>query len=264
VLDCLSLTRNSLLRHTDETWDVQVALMEHLETAWDRPDNGLWEMRGPQRHFTHSKVMAWVAADRMVKGVRDFGLPGPADRWEELRDTIRAEVMAKGFDAERNTFVQSYGRPELDASLLLIPRVGFLPPDDPRVIGTIDAIQRELTHDGFLRRYKPAESDDGLPGEEGVFLACSFWLVEALVGAGRHREATELFERLLTLRNDVGLLSEEWGVVAGRQLGNTPQAFSHFALVMSALELHEDAVHRSDTPLTGSGARKHAGAARRS
>ncbi|WP_427006243.1 glycoside hydrolase family 15 protein [Pseudarthrobacter sp. H2] len=263
VLDCLSLTRNSLLRHTDETWDVQVALMEHLETAWDRPDNGLWEMRGPQRHFTHSKVMAWVAADRMVKGVRDFGLPGPADRWEELRDTIHAEVMAKGFDAGRNTFVQSYGRPELDASLLLIPRVGFLPPDDPRVIGTIDAIQRELTHDGFLRRYKPAESDDGLPGEEGVFLACSFWLVEALVGAGRHHEATELFERLLALRNDVGLLSEEWGVVAGRQLGNTPQAFSHFALVMSALELHDDAVHRSDTPLTGAGARKRAGVARR-
>ena len=249
VLDCLSLTRNSLLKHTDDAWDVQVALMEHLETAWRAPDNGLWEMRGPQRHFTHSKVMAWVAADRMVKGVRDFGLIGPADRWEELRDTIHAEVMANGFDAERNTFVQSYGRPELDASLLLLPRVGFLPPDDPRIIGTIDAVQRELTHDGFLRRYLPAQSDDGLPGEEGVFLACSFWLVEALIGAGRRHEARELFERLLALRNDVGLLSEEWGVEAGRQLGNTPQAFSHFALVMSALELHEDGVRRSDTPL---------------
>ena len=206
-------------------------------------------MRGPQRHFTHSKVMAWVAADRMVKGVRDFGLTGPADRWEELRDTIHAEVMANGFDAERNTFVQSYGRPELDASLLLLPRVGFLPPDDPRIIGTIDAVQRELTHDGFLRRYLPEQSDDGLPGEEGVFLACSFWLVEALIGAGRRHEARELFERLLALRNDVGLLSEEWGVEAGRQLGNTPQAFSHFALVMSALELHEDGVRRSDIPL---------------
>jgi GH15 family glucan-1,4-alpha-glucosidase len=249
VLDCLSLTRNSLLKHTDDAWDVQVALMEHLETAWSQPDNGLWEMRGPQRHFTHSKVMAWVAADRMVKGVRDFGLIGPADRWEELRDTIHAEVMANGFDAERNTFVQSYGRPELDASLLLLPRVGFLPPDDPRIIGTIDAVQRELTHDGFLRRYLPAQSDDGLPGEEGVFLACSFWLVEALIGAGRRHEARELFERLLALRNDVGLLSEEWAVEAGRQLGNTPQAFSHFALVMSALELHEDGVRRSDTPL---------------
>ncbi|MFF1381966.1 glycoside hydrolase family 15 protein [Arthrobacter sp. NPDC058288] len=251
VLDCLALTRHSLLKHTDEAWDVQIALMEHLEGAWQRPDNGLWEMRGPRRHFTHSKVMAWVAADRMVKGVRDFGLVGPADRWEALRDTIHAEVMAKGFDAERNTFVQSYGRPELDASLLLIPRVGFLPPDDPRVAGTIDAVQRELTHDGFVLRYRPADSDDGLPGDEGVFLACSFWLVEALIGVGRRREARELFERLLALRNDVGLLSEEWGVEAGRQLGNTPQAFSHFALVMSALELHEDSVQRSDTPVHG-------------
>ena len=251
VLDCLSLTRNSLLKSTDESWDVQLALMAHLESAWDRPDNGLWEMRGPRRHFTHSKVMAWVAADRMVKGVRDFGLPGPADRWEELRDTIRADVMSRGFDAERNTFVQSYGRPELDASLLLIPRVGFLPPDDPRVIGTIDAVQRELTHDGFLRRYKPEECDDGLSGGEGVFLACSFWLVEALLGAGRRDEARELFERVLALRNDVGLLSEEWSIEDARQLGNTPQAFSHFALVMSALELQEDSVRRSDTPLLG-------------
>ncbi|CAN7494954.1 glycoside hydrolase family 15 protein [Arthrobacter sp. LjRoot78] len=251
VLDCLALTRHSLLKHSDEAWDVQVALMEHLEGAWQRPDNGLWEMRGPQRHFTHSKVMAWVAADRMVKGVRDFGLVGPADRWEALRDTIHADVMANGFDAERNTFVQSYGRPELDASLLLIPRVGFLPPDDPRVLGTIEAVQRELTHDGFVLRYRPEEADDGLPGDEGVFLACSFWLVEALIGVGRRREAKELFERLLALRNDVGLLSEEWGVESGRQLGNTPQAFSHFALVMSAMELHEDSVQRSDAPMHG-------------
>jgi GH15 family glucan-1,4-alpha-glucosidase len=251
VLDCLALTRSSELEHSDEAWDVQVALMEHLEGAWRRPDNGLWEMRGPQRHFTHSKVMAWVAADRMVKGVRDFGLVGPADRWEALRDTIRADVMANGFDAERNTFVQSYGRPELDASLLLIPRVGFLPPDDPRVVGTIEAVQRELTHDGFVLRYRPDEADDGLPGDEGVFLACSFWLVEALIGVGRRREAKELFERLLTLRNDVGLLSEEWGVNAARQLGNTPQAFSHFALIMSAMELHEDSVQRSDAPVHG-------------
>ena len=191
VLDCLALTRNALLNQPDDAWDVQVALMEHLETVWQRPDNGLWEVRGPQRHFTHSKVMAWVAADRMVKGIRNFGLPGPADRWEALRDTIHADVMAKGFDVGRNTFVQAYGRPELDASLLLIPRVGFLPPDDPRVIGTIEAIERELMHDGFLLRYRPEESDDGLPGGEGVFLACSFWLVEALLGAGRRREARE-------------------------------------------------------------------------
>ncbi len=239
VLDCLALTRTSLLLDGDDSWDVQVALMEHLETAWDQPDNGLWEIRGPRRHFTHSKVMAWVAADRMVKGVRDSGLPGPADRWEALRDTIHADVMANGFDPARNTFVQSYGRPELDASLLLIPRVGFLAPDDPRVIGTIEAVQRELSHDGFVLRYRPEQSDDGVSGGEGVFLACSFWLVEALLGAGRRREARELFERLLALRNDVGLLSEEWDVHAARQLGNTPQAFSHFALVRSALQLQE-------------------------
>ena len=240
VLDCLALTRTALLQDGDDSWDVQIALMEHLEKAWNRPDNGLWEMRGPRRHFTHSKVMAWVAADRMVKGVRDFDLPGPADRWENLRDTIHADVMAHGFDAERNTFVQSYGRPELDASLLLIPRVGFLAPDDPRVVGTIDAVQRELTHDGFLLRYRTEQSDDGVPGGEGVFLACSFWLVDALIGAGRRREATELFERLLALRNDVGLLSEEWDVQEARQLGNMPQAFSHFALVRSALQLQAD------------------------
>lgn len=251
VLDCLSLTRTLLLTGTDDSWDVQLALMDHLETAWKEPDNGLWEMRGPRRHFTHSKVMAWAAADRMVKGVRDFGLPGPADRWEELRDCIHADVMAKGFDPERNTFVQSYGRPELDASALLIPRVGFLPPDDPRVIGTIEAIQQDLTNDGFVRRYKPEESDDGLPGGEGVFLACSFWLVEALVGAGRHHEARELFERLLALRNDVGLLSEEWSIEDGRQLGNTPQAFSHFALVMSALVLQDEGLRGSDDPHPG-------------
>ncbi|GAC1486307.1 MAG: glycoside hydrolase family 15 protein [Pseudarthrobacter sp.] len=250
VLDCLSLTRNSLLKHGDESWDLQVALMQHLETIWDQPDNGLWEMRGPRRHFTHSKVMAWVAADRMVKGVRDFGLPGPVERWEALRETIHKEVMANGFDPVRNTFVQAYGQPGLDASLLLIPRVGFLPPDDPRVVGTIDAIQRELTEDGFVLRYRPADSDDGLPGGEGVFLACSFWLVQALLGAGRVAEATELFERLLELRNDVGLLSEEWAVTAKRQLGNTPQAFSHFALVTSALELHQDMVRRSDSPMS--------------
>lgn len=246
VLDGLALTRSALLQHPDESWDVQVALMEHLETAWNQPDNGLWEMRGPRRHFTHSKVMAWVAADRMVKGVRDFHLPGPADRWEDLRDRIHADVMANGFDAERNTFVQSYGRPELDASLLLIPRVGFLRPDDPRVIGTIEAIQRELTHDGFVLRYRVEQSDDGVAGGEGVFLACSFWLVEALLGAGRRREGEELFKRLLALRNDVGLLSEEWGVEEARQLGNTPQAFSHFALIRTALQLEPEKGERGD------------------
>jgi GH15 family glucan-1,4-alpha-glucosidase len=251
VLDCLSLTRASLMTVGDESWAIQTALMRHLESTWDKPDNGLWEVRGPRRHFVHSKVMAWVAADRMVRGIRESGMPGPLDRWEALRDTIHDEVMTHGFDADRNTFVQSYGSKELDASLLLIPKVGFLPHDDPRVIGTIDAIQRELTEDGFVLRYRPQDSDDGLPGTEGVFLACSFWMVDALLGAGRRSEATALFERLLGLRNDVGLLSEEWDAHAGRQLGNMPQAFSHFGLVLSALQLHHGKAHHSNVPIGG-------------
>jgi GH15 family glucan-1,4-alpha-glucosidase len=252
VLDGLSLTRNALLHDGDDSWDIQIALMDHLEGAWQQPDNGLWEMRGPRRHFTHSKVMAWVAVDRMVKGVRRFHLPGPADRWEDLRDAIHKDVMARGFNPEMNSFVQSYGSHALDASLLLIPRVGFLPPDHPRVLGTIDAIQRDLTEDGFVLRYRPEHSDDGLPGGEGVFLACSFWLVDALLGAGRRAAATELFERLLALRNDVGLLSEEWDVQGSRQLGNTPQAFSHFALVASAFQLHHGRQDQSDEQIPAS------------
>ncbi|WP_442545947.1 glycoside hydrolase family 15 protein [Arthrobacter sp. KN11-1C] len=251
VLDCLSLTRASLMNVGDESWAIQTALMRHLESTWDQPDNGLWEVRGPRRHFVHSKVMAWVAADRMVRGIRESGMPGPLDRWEALRDTIHDEVMTHGFDADRNTFVQSYGSKELDASLLLIPKVGFLPHDDPRVIGTIDAIQRELTEDGFVLRYRPQDSDDGLPGREGVFLACSFWMVDALLGAGRRAEATALFDRLLALRNDVGLLSEEWDVQAGRQLGNVPQAFSHFGMVLSALQLQHGKAHHSNVPIGG-------------
>ncbi|KHL05506.1 glycoside hydrolase family 15 protein [Sinomonas humi] len=249
VLDGLALTRNSLIGQPDDSWDMQTAIMEHLEKIWDQPDNGLWEMRGPRRQFTHSKVMAWVAADRMVKAVRESGLTGPADRWEDLRDRIHDEVMEKAFDTERNTFVQSYGSKELDASLLLIPRVGFLPRRHPRVLGTIDAIQRELTQDGFVLRYKPEASDDGLPGREGIFVACSFWLVEALLGAGRGPEAEELFHRLLGLRNDVGLLSEEWDPQAARQLGNTPQAFSHFALITTATQLHAGLRHHSNAPI---------------
>ena len=250
VLDSLALTRSPRAGATDESWDLQVALMEYLEGAWDQPDNGLWEMRGPRRHFTHSKVMAWVAADRMVKGVRQSGLPGPADRWAALRESIRADVLERGYDAERGTFTQSYGRPDLDASLLVIPRVGFLAYDDPRVTGTVETIQRELTQDGLVLRYRTEGSDDGLPAGEGVFLACSFWLVDALYGAGRRGEAITLFERLLGLRNDVGLLSEEWDPRHGRQLGNTPQAFSHFPLVMSAQQIHLGRPHRTDTPPT--------------
>jgi len=254
TLDVLALARDTGIGTHDDAWDVQTALMDHLEGAWDQPDNGIWEMRGPRRHFTHSKVMAWVAADRMARAVRTHAdLHGPAERWETLRDTIHADVLARGYDSRRNTFTQSYGASALDASLLVIPRVGFLPPTDPRVLGTIEAIQRELTEDGFVRRYQTTESDDGLPGGEGLFLACSFWLVDALHLAGRQREATELFERLLTLRNDVGLLSEEWDPVAGRQLGNTPQAFSHFPLVTSGLQLHAGRAHRSNERIRHSG-----------
>lgn len=249
VLDGLALTRSAGPADVvDDSWDLQVSLMEYLEGAWDQPDNGLWEVRGPRRHFTHSKVMAWVAADRMVKGVRESGLPGPDARWAALRDSIHAEVMRHGFDEKRNTFVQSYGSTELDASLLLIPRVGFLPPNHARVAGTVQAIQRDLTVDGLALRYRPQESDDGLPGTEGIFLACSFWLTDALLGIGRKEEATELFERLLALRNDVGLLSEEWDPRSKRLLGNMPQAFSHFPLVHSALQLEHGRTHRSDTP----------------
>ncbi len=253
VLDCLSLTRASLLAvdggQVDDSWPLQLALMSHLEEIWIQPDNGLWEMRGPRRHFTHSKVMAWVAVDRMVKGISENGLPGPLEHWAALRDTIHREVIERGFDPGRNTFVQSYGSRELDASLLLIPKVGFLPYDDPRVIGTIEAVERELTVDGFVLRYRNEEADDGLPGGEGVFLACSFWLVDALLGIGRAAEATELFERLLSLRNDVGLLSEEWDPAAHRQLGNMPQAFSHLALVTSAMQLDRGMTHRSNVPI---------------
>ncbi|GHG55682.1 glucoamylase [Sinomonas cellulolyticus] len=251
VLDGLALTRNTLSKDGDESWDLQTAIMEHLEKIWDKPDNGLWEMRGPRRHFTHSKVMAWAGADRMVKAVEQAGLPGPVDRWREVRDRIHADVLEHGFDKERNTFVQSYGSDQLDASLLLIPRVGFLPHDDPRVIGTIEAIQRDLTQDGFVLRYLPEASNDGLPGHEGIFVACSFWLVEALLGAGRRDEAEDLFRRLLDLRNDLGLFSEEWDPVAKRQLGNTPQAFSHFALITTAMQLHEGDTRGSNAPVKG-------------
>jgi GH15 family glucan-1,4-alpha-glucosidase len=237
VLDGLALTRSTIGAGEGDIWNLQCALLQHLASVWRDPDNGLWEMRGPRRHFTHSKVMAWVAVDRMITGVRRFGLPGPVRRWERLRAEIRRDVLENGYDAKRNTFVQSYGSHDLDASLLLIPRVGFLPGDDPRVVGTIEAIQRDLTDQGLVLRYRPEDSDDGLPGTEGVFIACSFWLVDALIGAGRREEAEELFGKLLELRNDVGLLSEEYDPRARRQLGNMPQAYSHFALVRSAFHL---------------------------
>ena len=254
TLDGLNLAREAGIPTSADAWAIQVALMNHLEGRWQEPDNGLWEVRGDRRHFTHSKVMAWVAADRMSHAVDTYHLEGPGKRWEALRDQIRAEVLAHGYDSERNTFTQSYGSKALDASLLMIPRVGFLPGTDPRVKGTIAAIQENLTDDGLVLRYQADDGTDGLQGSEGVFLACSFWLVDALHSAGERRQATALFERLLTLRNDVGLLSEEWDPRAKRQLGNTPQAFSHFALVNSAFQLHAGRAHRTDQPITeGSG-----------
>ncbi|WP_049577491.1 glycoside hydrolase family 15 protein [Streptomyces sp. SBT349] len=236
VLDSLHLARESGLPDEESAWRLQVALLDFLEGNWDSRDNGLWEVRGPQRHFVHSKVMAWAGLDRAVRAVTRQGLEGPADRWAALRDRIHAEVCAEGYDAERETFTQFYGSQGLDAAALLLPRVGFLPWDDPRMAGTVAAIRRELCEDGLVLRYRPGADGgvDGLPGEEGTFLPCSFWLADALHGTGRGNEARALFERLLSLRNDVGLLSEEYDTVTGRQLGNYPQAFSMVGLVSTA------------------------------
>jgi len=248
VIDGLSLSRDMGLSSNSMAWSVQRKLLEFLESNWHRPDNGLWEVRGPRRHFVHSKVMAWTAFDRAVTAVHRYGLKGEVDRWEARRDAIHAEVCAKGFDASRNTFTQFYGSPGLDAALLLLPRVGFLPWDDPRIVGTVEAVRRELCDDGFLRRYDPGESNvDGLPGGEGAFLACSFCLVDALSGIGRRDEAEEMFERLLSLRNDVGMLAEEYDPVGRRHLGNTPQAFSLVGLVNSARALSGQATETAPT-----------------
>ena len=249
TLDALFLARQAGLPADQDAWALQVALMNYLESAWREPDNGLWEVRGDRQHFTHSKIMAWAAADRMARSVRGYGLPGPAPRWEALREQIHHDIVTHAFDTERNTFTQAYGSAALDASLLLIPRVGFLPATDPRVLGTIAAVRRELSDGDLVRRYSTAATDDGVKGSEGLFIACSFWLVDALHASGQQQDAIDLFERLLALRNDVGLLSEEWDPGARRQLGNTPQAFSHFALVVSALQLHMGQMVRSDNPM---------------
>ena len=237
VMDALHHAREGGLPVAHAPWALQQAAMEHLETIWEEPDDGIWEVRGGRRHFVHSKVMAWVAFDRVVRDAETFGLPAPIERWRALAKRMHAEICARGFDAARNSFTQSYGSPALDASLLMIPVVGFLPPDDPRVIGTVAAIERELLVDGFVRRYRTEDGADGLPAGEGVFLACSFWLADVYALQGREREAKAMFERLLALRNDVGLLAEEYDPKAGRQVGNFPQAFSHLALVGTALNL---------------------------
>ena len=237
IMDAMHQTRRSGIEPDKTSWSFQRSLMEFLESAWERPDEGIWEMRGGRRHFTHSKVMAWVAMDRAVKAIERFGLEGPVDRWRALRETIHEQVCRQGYDAETGSFVQSYGGKSLDASLLMIPLVGFLPISDARVQGTVRAIERTLLLDGFVVRYDSTTEVDGLPPGEAAFLACSFWLADNLALMGRYDDARTLFERLLSVRNDVGLLAEEYDPVRGRLLGNFPQAFSHVGLINTARNL---------------------------
>jgi GH15 family glucan-1,4-alpha-glucosidase len=244
LMDAIQQARQHSLTLTESGWALQLALLEHLEEAWREPDQSIWEVRSEPRHFTFSKVMAWVAFDRAIRAVEMHGLAGPVERWRALRSEIHDEVCRRGFDRKLNSFVQSYDSKELDASLLFIPLVGFLPIDDPRVGGTIAAIEEDLLVDGFVVRYDTQKTEDGLPPGEGAFLACSFWLVDAYAKQGRLDEARRLFERLLTVCNDVGLLSEEYDPKDRRLVGNFPQAFSHVALVVSAFNLS-----RAEKPL---------------
>jgi GH15 family glucan-1,4-alpha-glucosidase len=237
VMDALHQARKEGIAREDASWDMQRKLLEHLETCWHEPDEGLWEVRGPRRRFTHSKVMCWVAFDRAIRAAEQYGLPGPVPRWRDVRARIHEDVCRRAWRPKLGHFAQSYGSDDLDASLLLMPMTGFLPCTDPRVRGTIEAIARDLTIDGFVQRYRTRRALDGLPPGEGVFLACSFWLADALCMLGRHDEARTLFHRLLGLVNDVGLLAEEYDPAAQRQLGNFPQAFSHVALVNTAMNL---------------------------
>jgi GH15 family glucan-1,4-alpha-glucosidase len=234
LMDAMHLARRMKIRTGANSWKLQRHVLKFVEEHWTEPDEGIWEIRGPRRHFTHSKVMAWVAVDRAVKAVEEFNLQGDLEGWRGLRQRIFDDVCTNGYNADRWVFTQYYGSRELDASVLNIALVGFLPGSDERVTGTIDAISRELGRDGFIARYSTAETDDGLPGGEGQFLACSFWLVNALALNGRVDEARVLFERLLGLSNDLGLLAEEYDVERGRQVGNFPQAFSHLTLIGAA------------------------------
>jgi GH15 family glucan-1,4-alpha-glucosidase len=237
VMDALHHGRVGSLGADTTGWMLQRELLRHLETVWQQPDEGIWEVRGGPRHFTYSKVMAWVAFDRAIKSVEQFALEGPVARWREIRQQIHDEVCARAFNRDIGAFAQSYGSAELDASVLLIPTVGFLPPSDSRVRGTAAAIQQRLMRDGFVLRYDPAAGEDGLAGSEGAFLACSFWLADNLVLLGRYDDAAEIFERVLATSNDLGLLSEEYDPRLKRQVGNFPQAFSHIALINTALNL---------------------------
>jgi GH15 family glucan-1,4-alpha-glucosidase len=247
VMNALHLARVGGLQADETTWNVQCEMLEHLETIWQDPDEGIWETRGGRQHFTFSKVMAWVAFDRAIKSAESFDLPGPIDHWREIREQIHAQVCEKSWNPRLNAFTQVYGGDELDASVLLLPQVGFLRPSDPRVIGTLAATEKYLLHDGFVMRYRTTEVDDGLPPGEGTFLACSFWMVDNLAMQGRVAEAEAMYERLLGLVNDVGLLSEEYDPAAKRLVGNFPQAFSHVALVHTGLNLmkHEQEIAKA-------------------
>jgi GH15 family glucan-1,4-alpha-glucosidase len=237
LMDTLHAARRSKLGAYDESWNLQCLLLRNLERLWREPDEGIWEVRGERRHFTYSKIMAWVAFDRGVRAVERFGLAGPAEQWRAARDAIRHDVFAKAYDTRRKTFVQSYGASALDAALLLMAEVGFIAPEDPRFRGTVAAIERGLIEDGFVLRYRPERTDDGMKGGEGAFLVCSFWLVNALALLKRYDDASGLFDRLLAVRNDLGLLAEEYDPRARRQLGNYPQAFSHVGLINAAHNL---------------------------
>ena len=237
VMWALEDARDAGLADSVHSWALQRALVDELARTWEEPDNGLWEIRGPLRHFSHSRVMVWTAFDRAVKAVEEHGLDGPVDHWRELRDKVREEVLTRGFNAEINSFTQHYDTTEVDASLLVLPLCGFLPGDDPRVLGTIERVEADLMRDGLLLRYRTESGVDGLAGDEHPFLACSFWLVAAYVGAGRHDDARALMDRLVGLTNDVGLLAEEYDAGTGRMAGNFPQAFSHLTLVLAAVAL---------------------------
>ncbi|HVC51595.1 MAG TPA: glycoside hydrolase family 15 protein [Stellaceae bacterium] len=237
LMDTLFACNRFGLEANADAWDLQTQLLNFLEHTWDKPDHGIWETRGEPRHFTFSNIMAWVAFDRAVKSINQYDLKGPRERWEQLRAHIHDEVIAKGYDSERNSFVQYYGGSDLDASLLLIPQLGFLPPEDPRVVGTIEAIERELVVDGLVMRYTSHSGADGLPAGEGAFLVCTCWLANSLALIGRRADAVALFERLLALRNDLGLLSEEYDPQAKRFMGNFPQAFSHIGIINTAAHL---------------------------
>ena len=240
VIDTLFHARRLGLDASNFTWSLETKLLEYLESNWQIPDEGIWEVRGPRQHFTHSKVMTWVAFDRAVKSVEQFGVDGPIDRWRAMRDAIHAEICDKAFDRTKQAFVQAYGSPALDAALLVMPQVGFLPHHDPRIVSTVAAIERELVRDGFVNRYVTERGVDGLPPGEGAFLLCTFWLADNYAMIGRTREARALFERLLSIRNDVGLLAEEYDPRTQRMLGNFPQAFSHVGLINTAFNLNSE------------------------